>query len=213
VTGPVAELDEDLVAGAVPSLRPWPIGAGDRLLRIQAEWVTGQRVVSAEGPSAPVGLPAPAPAIPTMTRREIAGDEALRLLERGGQSVGRLVITLGGEPVVFPLNYAIDGDAVVFRTQVGTKLTGITRSLATFEVDDIDSSGAGWSVAFEGVAQEVLDADPAALRSRLAAIDLETWPGGDRPHVVRIIPYRVHGTAWTPAAVPAVGSAPPVPAS
>lgn len=28
---------------------------------------------------------------------------------------------------------------------------------------------------------------------------LLTWPGGDRPHVVRITPYRVHGTAWTAA--------------
>jgi nitroimidazol reductase NimA-like FMN-containing flavoprotein (pyridoxamine 5'-phosphate oxidase superfamily) len=223
VTGPVKELDEDLVASAVPFLRPWPLRPGDRLLRIEAEWITGQRVVAAAEPAiaedrtaaeaADDGDPTVEAEAPALTRREITGDEALRLLERGGQPVGRLVITLGGEPVVFPLNYAVDGDAVVFRTQVGTKLTGITRSLATFEVDDIDGSGAGWSVAFEGVAQEVLDADPAALRSRLAAIDLETWPGGDRPHVVRITPYRVHGTAWTPAAVPAVSAAPPVPAS
>src|SRR6185295_17345540 len=94
-------------------------------------------------------------------------------LTRGGQRVGRLVITVGGEPVVFPLNYAVDGEAIVFRTEVGTKLTGITRSLATF------------------------DADPDSLWERLAALDLDTWPGGHRPHVVRIRPYRVHGTAWT----------------
>jgi hypothetical protein len=47
-----------------------------------------------------------------------------------------------------------------------------------------------------------VDCDPETLRERIAAIELDTWPGGDRPHVVRIRPYRVHGTAWT-AAVPA----------
>jgi nitroimidazol reductase NimA-like FMN-containing flavoprotein (pyridoxamine 5'-phosphate oxidase superfamily) len=143
----------------------------------------------------------------------VSGDEALRLLARGRQPVGRLVITLAGEPVVFPLNFAVDGDAIVFRTQSGTKLTGITRSLATFEVDDIDSTGLGWSVAFEGLAQEVLDSDPAALRSRLAAIELDTWPGGDRPHIVRITPYRVHGTAWTLASQPATQPAGSISAS
>jgi hypothetical protein len=110
--------------------------------------------------------------------------------------------------VIHPVNFTVDGDAIVFRTQVGTKLTGITRSLATFEVDDIDASGQGWTVAFEGLAQEVLDADPETLRERIAAIELDTWPGGDRPHVVRIRPYRVHGTAWTLAPAPApVGTA------
>jgi hypothetical protein len=56
-------------------------------------------------------------------------------------------------------------DAIVFRTQVA-KLTGITHSAATFEVDHIDESRRGWAVAFEGLAQEVLDAHPASLRAR-----------------------------------------------
>src|SRR5207244_2855962 len=89
-----------------------------------------------------------------------------------------LAVGLAGDPLVFPLNYAVDGDAIVFRTQVGTKLSGITRSLATFEVDHIDASGQGWAVTFEGLAQEILDADPASLRDRLDALPLATWPGG-----------------------------------
>jgi nitroimidazol reductase NimA-like FMN-containing flavoprotein (pyridoxamine 5'-phosphate oxidase superfamily) len=208
VSGPVEELDADVAPLVVPLLRPWPVAAGDRLLLIQSERISGQRIVT--GPDAsPAATPAsegeplrPEPIgdaghAPVLTRRPIKTDEAFALLARGGQHVGRLVITVGGEPIVFPLNYAVDDDAIVFRTQVGTKLTGITRSMATFEVDAIDASGQGWTVAFEGLAQEVLDADPEALRTRLAAIELDTWPGGDRPHVVRIMPYRVHGTAWT----------------
>lgn len=203
VTGPVEDLDKDLDALVRPELGPWPALAGDRLLVVRSERVTGQRIVTGAAlpsdPAAEGGDPR------RFTRRAIGTDEGIALLARGGQHVGRLVVTMGGEPVIFLLNFAIDGDAIVFRTQTGTKLTGITRSLATFEVDDIDASGQGWAVAFEGLAQEVLDADPESMRERLAAIELETWPGGDRPHVVRIRPYRVHGTAWSvvPASVAA----------
>ena len=216
VSGPVEELDDDVVPLVRPQLGPWPVADNDRLLLIRSERITGQRIVpgpeaSPEGDSTAAGRPPASGADtagaepPALARRAVNSDEAFALLARGGQHVGRLVITVGGDPVVFPLNYAVGGDAIVFRTQVGTKLTGITRSLATFEVDDIDATGQGWVVAFEGLAQEVLDSDPEALHSRIAAMELDTWPGGDRPHVVRIRPYRVHGTAWTlvPGLVPA----------
>jgi uncharacterized protein len=223
VSGPVEDLDDDVAALVRPQLGPWPVADGDRLLLIRSDRITGQRIVSGAESSpeaastAEVRRPAATDggAAPVHTRRAVNTDEAFALLARGGQHVGRLVITVGGEPVVFPLNYAVDDDAIVFRTQVGTKLTGITRSLATFEVDDIDASGQGWTVAFEGLAQEVLDADPEILRDRMAQIELDIWPGGDRPHVVRIRPYRVFGTAWTmvPASVPAGAASAPASAN
>jgi len=220
VSGPVEELDADVVASVRPQLGPWPVADSDRVLLIRSERVTGQRIVTGtEVPADAVSTAAdervsdgPVTGVensPVVARRAINTDEAFVLLARGGQHVGRLVITVGGEPMVFPLNYAVDGEAIVFSTQVGTKLTGITRSLATFEVDDIDASGQGWAVAFEGLAQEVLDADPETLRERIAAIELDTWPGGSRPHVVRIRPYRVHGTAWTAVVPVAAGSSAP----
>jgi nitroimidazol reductase NimA-like FMN-containing flavoprotein (pyridoxamine 5'-phosphate oxidase superfamily) len=212
VRGPVEELDADVASLVRPLLAPWPVAGSDRLLLIRSDRITGQRVVAAPAavtdPAEPV-----APVADTGTsgcdiaRRTLSPEEALTRLQRGGQTVGRLVVGLPGGPAVFPLNFAVDGDAIVFRTQVGTKLTAITRSLATFEVDDIDGSGNGWAVTFQGLAQEVLDADPAALRARMAVTAVDTWPGGARPHVVRITPYRVHGTAWT-ATVPAAVAAP-----
>jgi len=215
VTGPVEELDDDVAALVRPQLGPWPVAASDRLLLIRSERVTGQRIVPQVGSSPeaalqagggrPSGNAGDGGTAGVLSRRLVNTDEAFALLGRGGQPVGRLVITVGGEPVIFPLNYAVDGDAIVFRTQTGTKLTGITRSLSTFEVDDIDAAGQGWTVTFEGLAQEVLDADPESLRDRMASLELDTWPGGDRPHVVRIRPYRVHGTAWS--LVPASASA------
>ena len=212
VSGPVEELDADVAALVRPLLAPWPPAGSDRLLLIQSDRITGQRVVSepvvVSELSGPVGPAADAENSEFDTaRRTLSPEEAMTRLQRGGQTVGRLVVGVPGGPAVFPLNFAVDGDAIVFRTQVGTKLTAITRSLATFEIDDIDASGHGWAVTFEGLAQEIIDADSAALRSRMAVTALDTWPGGDRPHVVRITPYRVHGTAWT-AVVPTVAAAP-----
>jgi nitroimidazol reductase NimA-like FMN-containing flavoprotein (pyridoxamine 5'-phosphate oxidase superfamily) len=209
VCGAVEELDADVAALVRPYLRPWPVVEGDRLLLIRSDRVTGQRVVGGPEPTAAAGEPAGVTPDTghrrRLSRRELNTDESLSLIQRGGQSVGRLLVSLPGGPAVFPLNFAVDGDAIVFRTQVGTKLTAITRSLVTFEVDDIDALGQGWAVTFQGLAQEVLDADPEALRIRMAAQTVDTWPGGDRPRVVRITPYRVDGTAW--AAIPVAAGA------
>jgi nitroimidazol reductase NimA-like FMN-containing flavoprotein (pyridoxamine 5'-phosphate oxidase superfamily) len=205
VKGPVEDLDADVVPLVTPGLTPWRAAPDDRLLLIRSERITGQRIVSGPATTSPVQKPAPTTP-PPVARRGLTSDEALTLLRHGGQPVGRLVVTLAGEPLVFPLNFAVDGDAIVFRTQVGTKLIGITRSLATFEVDSIDASGQGWAVTFEGLAQEILDSDPARLRARVDALSLDSWPGGDRPNVVRIAPYAVRGTRWTAAEV-TVGTA------
>ena len=215
VSGPVEELDAEVATLVRPLLAPWPVTGTDRLLLIRSERITGQRVVA--GPSEPdaapvepvavaVSLDAPTPGS-AIVRRMLSPEEALTRLRQGGQMVGRLVVGLPDGPAVCPLNSAVDGDAIVFRTQVGTKLTAITRSLATFEVDDFDSAGSGWAVTFEGLAQEVLDSDPVALQSRMAVTTIDTWPGGDRSHVVRITAYRVHGSAWT-VAQPVVAAAP-----
>jgi nitroimidazol reductase NimA-like FMN-containing flavoprotein (pyridoxamine 5'-phosphate oxidase superfamily) len=207
VKGPVEDLDADVAELVRPLLSPWPVSAGDRLLLVRSERITGQRIVSA-APTETTDVPGPTPGAaghPRVASRDVAIDEALALLRHSGEHVGRLVISLGGEPFVFPLNYALDGDAVVFRTHAGTKLSGITRSLATFEVDCIDASGQGWVVSVEGLAQEVLDADPASLRARIDALWIESWAGGVRSHVVRITPYAVRGTVWVAAGVTAAG--------
>lgn len=210
VNGAVEDLDADVAELVRPLVSPWPAAPGDRLILVRSERVSGRRIVTAPEPAAGEPFsPGAAAAVggdrPVLTRRELASDAALDVLRRGDEPVGRLAVSLGGEPLIFPLNFAVDGDAVVFRTEVGTKLSAITRSLVTFEVDQLDDSGQGWAVTFEGLAQEVLDSDPASLLARIDALALDTWPGGDRPHVVRITPYAVRGTAWTPAPVTAVG--------
>src|ERR1700729_2476567 len=72
-------------------------------------------------------------------------EDCLRLL--GTQQVGRLAFVTEGRPDVQPVNYVLDGDAVVFATASGIKLWAATRSPVAFEVDAIDpQSRSGWSV-------------------------------------------------------------------
>lgn len=65
-------------------------------------------------------------------------EECLRLLAT--QEFGRLAVVDDGQPLVFPVNYAVDGDVVVFRADPGTKLAAASLGLVAFEVDDVDVS-------------------------------------------------------------------------
>ena len=49
-------------------------------------------------------------------------DECLALL--GRSSLGRIAVVMNGRPLIFPVNFALDGDAIVLRTDPGTKLYG-----------------------------------------------------------------------------------------
>lgn len=63
-------------------------------------------------------------------------EECLALL--AGEVVGRLAVVAGGGAEIFPVNYVLDGDTVVFRTDSGTKLHAAGRAQASFEIDRID---------------------------------------------------------------------------
>jgi len=118
-------------------------------------------------------------------------DECRRLLAT--EDVGRLAIVDGSTPLVFPVNYALDGDAVVFRTVPGTKLALGPRGAVSFEVDAIDRTArTGWSVLVVGHLEEVEPFD-AATFERVRALPVEPWSGGDTPHWMRLVPRRVTG--------------------
>lgn len=117
--------------------------------------------------------------------------ECLRLLET--KEIGRLGVIVHGHPVVLPVNYALDGDNVVFRTDPGTKLDAAQRSLVCFEVDEIDHENhAGWSVLVHGIAEEVAAPDRGRFE-RLGRLPIDPWTGGEKAHLVRIIPRVITG--------------------
>ncbi len=128
---------------------------------------------------------------PDHTIEEIDAAECLELLR--SHEVGRVAVVLGIHPVIFPVNYCLDGEAVVFRTGEGTKLQGAAGHPVGFEVDDVDiRTQTGWSVHVWGKASDVTRDDSARLYDRLRSLALEPWvAGGD--HWVRIDPVSVTG--------------------
>jgi nitroimidazol reductase NimA-like FMN-containing flavoprotein (pyridoxamine 5'-phosphate oxidase superfamily) len=123
---------------------------------------------------------------------ELSLDECQRLLAT--QQVGRFAVIVGHYPLVFPVNYAVDGDTIVFRTGPGTKLFAIERSNVSFEVDEIDIvDRTGWSVLVRGVAQEIAPDHGGAASSTASRQQATPWPGGDRDRIVRIVPDLITG--------------------
>jgi uncharacterized protein len=118
-------------------------------------------------------------------------DECLELL--AAEVVGRLAVVDGGAAAIFPVNYVLDGDTVVFRTDPGSKLSAAGRSRASFEIDSIDREHrTGWSVVATGRLEEVTRYDPETF-SRLRRLPVDPWASGDKPHYLRLIPDRITG--------------------
>jgi nitroimidazol reductase NimA-like FMN-containing flavoprotein (pyridoxamine 5'-phosphate oxidase superfamily) len=125
-------------------------------------------------------------------------DECLYLL--AGEDVGRLAVVEGRMPVVFPVNYALDGDAVVIRTDVGTKLGAAGRAPACFEVDCLDRrQRTGWSVLVTGRLEEVTPWDSEVFH-RVTVLAVDPWAGGDKAHWLRLVPARITGRRVGPPA-------------
>jgi len=125
------------------------------------------------------------------TVQEISHSECLELLRTS--AVGRVAGTVDGHPFVLPVNYAVDGDHVVFKTAAGTKLSGSTFARVAFEIDGFDAeSRTGWSVVVEGVATDISDMVDSGS-ARLRALDLQPWFPGEKTHWVAIQPESITG--------------------
>jgi len=119
--------------------------------------------------------------------------ECLQLLDAG--VVGRLAVLDGGSPLILPINYAMDGRHMVFRTAPGTKLNAKNR-LACFEIDGHDQDQhLGWSVVIRGRLEEVTS-HQAGLFQRLADLP-QPWALGEKPHVMRLVPTSIQGRRVT----------------
>lgn len=112
--------------------------------------------------------------------------------------VGRVGVLVNSAPEIYPVNHAVDGETIVFRTDPGTKLEAVDRSPSVcFQVDglDLDARG-GWSVLVKGKAVEL---DSAADLLTAAELPLSFWGSGDKSHWVRIVPTEITGRRIVPA--------------
>lgn len=74
----------------------------------------------------------------------------LRLL--GSSPIGRLGFSARGLPVIFPVNYFLDGRTIIFRSEAGEKTRAAAhRDVACLEIDQFDAfEHSGWSVLVTG---------------------------------------------------------------
>jgi nitroimidazol reductase NimA-like FMN-containing flavoprotein (pyridoxamine 5'-phosphate oxidase superfamily) len=132
--------------------------------------------------------------MPTVHRRtglEVPDrDECLRLLS--SEPVGRVAVVVQARPMIFPVNFALDGESVVFRSGAGSKVSGATSGFpVSFEIDGVDEVlHTGWSVVVNGVGHEVVDGTELA---RLRALELRPWASGPKTHWIRIQPQTMTG--------------------
>lgn len=118
----------------------------------------------------------------------------LRLL--GGDHVGRLGITEGASPLILPVNYALDGEHIVFRTAPGTKLDLANRTPACFEIDHFDRDArTGWSVVVRGLLEEVTEHEQDRWQ-RIQALP-DPWAEGEKAHVLALVPTTITGRRVT----------------
>jgi hypothetical protein len=121
---------------------------------------------------------------------EMTPRECMELL--AANHFGRVAVNDREGPVVLPVNYVLDGDSVLFRSGMGTKVeAGARGSAASFEVDAVDErTRTGWSVLARGTLTDVYERVEIERARRLP---LQPFAGGDRPHFLRLIFERVTG--------------------
>ena len=119
---------------------------------------------------------------------ELDEEQSWKLLE--ATKHGRLVVSVAGEPDIFPVNYVTSGRKVYLRTAPGNKLAQLTiNSTVLFETDGVLSDEA-WSVVLRGTARVL------STSAELAAVEdlgLKYWVPTLKDFYVQIEPNSVSG--------------------
>jgi uncharacterized protein len=148
--------------------------------------------------------PLPDPSAPSTSAASmdvIPAEECYRLLAT--QELGRIGVNAEHHPLIFPVNYALDGTTVVIRTHAGTILRAAEHANVAFEVDEIDGhTRSGWSVLVRGQAEEVGPAHRDDLVARTRAAGAQPWAPGDKGHWLRLIPHDISGRRIVPGELP-----------
>ncbi|MDP9933883.1 nitroimidazol reductase NimA-like FMN-containing flavoprotein (pyridoxamine 5'-phosphate oxidase superfamily) [Paenarthrobacter nicotinovorans] len=111
------------------------------------------------------------------------------------QTVGRLAVLAEGHPDVFPVNYVLDQDGIVFRTGAGTKYWSAMTAPCAFEIDGYEAlASQAWSVVARGRAAVILEHHELA---KVGALGLDPWQPGSKNHYVRLTPESITGRRFT----------------
>jgi uncharacterized protein len=121
----------------------------------------------------------------------LSEEDCMELLRT--HSVGRIALMDNDQPLIFPVNYAADDRAVVFRTAPGMKLRESRMARVAFEIDEVDeTTGTAWSVMVNGIAYEITDALDE-LSERLRTLVVEPMAPGERSNWVAVMRHEISG--------------------
>jgi nitroimidazol reductase NimA-like FMN-containing flavoprotein (pyridoxamine 5'-phosphate oxidase superfamily) len=119
---------------------------------------------------------------------ELTEEQSWKLLD--ATKHGRLVVAVGGEPDIFPVNYLTSDRKVYLRTAPGNKLAQLTiNSRVLFETDGVLSDEA-WSVVLQGTARVLTNSSELAAVEKLG---LKSWVPTLKDFFVEIVPTAVSG--------------------
>jgi uncharacterized protein len=126
---------------------------------------------------------------------ELERSECLRLL--ADETFGRLGVVLDNYPVILPMQFALDGDRVVMRTNPGSKFHFAPLTHVSFEVDhaDVDREE-GWSVLVQGVAEDITNAIDE-LSEHARSLTVQTWGQPPTDCWLAIVPRKITGRRIT----------------
>jgi nitroimidazol reductase NimA-like FMN-containing flavoprotein (pyridoxamine 5'-phosphate oxidase superfamily) len=116
--------------------------------------------------------------------------ECFDLLEPGG--VGRVGFTSADGIMMLPVNFAVSGKTIIFRTAPDTLLAVYANARVSFETDHLDEAlHEGWSVLVHGHAHRVTD--EREMTHLEHETQLEPWAAGARDVYIRIRPTQISG--------------------
>ncbi|MCH9816158.1 MAG: pyridoxamine 5'-phosphate oxidase family protein [Actinomycetia bacterium] len=108
------------------------------------------------------------------------------------QELGRLAVSVAGNPDIFPVNYVVHEGRIFFRTAAGSKLASLAVNAAVaFEADDhSDATNIAWSVVVTGYSR-IVDNDDEAVE--LENLPLRPWFISEKAHFVEIEVAQISG--------------------
>ncbi|MFE3260272.1 pyridoxamine 5'-phosphate oxidase family protein [Nocardia sp. NPDC059229] len=123
---------------------------------------------------------------------DLSRDESMRLL--ASVPFGRVVFTRDALPAIRPVNHIVDGETLIVRTRLTSRLTSTVRAdsdvVVAYEADDIDRvTRLGWSVVVTGLARTITAPDLVARYDAL----VRPWVDGTMDTIVSIEPTLVTG--------------------
>ncbi|RBP62898.1 nitroimidazol reductase NimA-like FMN-containing flavoprotein (pyridoxamine 5'-phosphate oxidase superfamily) [Brevibacterium sanguinis] len=106
--------------------------------------------------------------------------------------IGCLAVVIDDGPDIFPINYAVDHSAIVFRSGEGTKVDAVLENpRVAFEVDGFDpENDTAWSVVLKGRAAPIKDTDELL---DTVSLDISPWQAGPKNRFIRIVAEVVTG--------------------